>query len=260
MTSGLCTRTGLAYTEGPVEGWRIAKTSYGPLNPVQRTDPTDRASWYRFDTLGSTVYLAQTRRTAFAETLAMARYVSEYRTAAVYAAELFGTTVAEAEAMIRADWERIGKMAPGWIPAVWRDSRLMYRIRVENPQRWIDLTAAETIAVLNAELGPVLAKATTPPIAQVTLSTLTSEDRTATTLIADWLRGLILDDGAYPAGVRFTSKYGAGGGSGTCWAYWLRRRDTGLDPDPVDILDSAEIHHEDPDLEAVLKLYRLNTR
>lgn len=200
MTREVCSRTGLAYIEGAVEGWRIAKTSYGPLNPVAREAGEDPSGWYRFDTLGSTVYFAETRRTAFAETLAMARNVAGYRTATVFAAEHFGISIDEAEQMVREDWERIGLMAPGWIPAVWRDSRLMYRIRVDSPRRWIDLTAAESIAVLNYELGPQLAAITDPPLEQVTLSTLTSENRRATTMIAGWLRDLLLDDGSYPAG------------------------------------------------------------
>lgn len=72
--TGVCASTGLAYVSGPVTGYRIAKSSYGPLNPLPRSaGTTDRSAWSRFDTAGSTVYIAGDRRTAYAETLAMAR-------------------------------------------------------------------------------------------------------------------------------------------------------------------------------------------
>ncbi|MDQ0277421.1 hypothetical protein QO003_001724 [Arthrobacter silviterrae] len=69
----VCATTGLAYLDGPVTGYRIAKSSYGPLSPLPRAaGSADRSSWSPFDTPGSTVYLAGDMRTAYAETLAMA--------------------------------------------------------------------------------------------------------------------------------------------------------------------------------------------
>jgi hypothetical protein len=80
--SGLCTRTGLAYVEGPVTGFRIAKTSYGPLKLLARPEAAaDHSGWSRFDTAGSTIYLAGDAGTAYAETLAMARMSRKYRSA-----------------------------------------------------------------------------------------------------------------------------------------------------------------------------------
>ncbi|GEO90715.1 hypothetical protein KFL01_00210 [Kocuria flava] len=65
--SGVCTRTGLARVDGPVNGFRIAKTSYGPLNPPVRPEAiVDRSDSSRFDTPGSTVYLSGDAATAYA--------------------------------------------------------------------------------------------------------------------------------------------------------------------------------------------------
>lgn len=66
--------------------------------------------------------------------------------------------------------------------------------------------------------------------------------------------------GAYPAGPPSTSKYGAGSGPGPAGRTGSAARDTGLDPDPVHILDRTWVYHDNPDLEAVLKLYRPNPR
>ena len=105
---------------------------------------TDRSSWSRFDTPGSTVYLAEDRRTAYAETLAMARVGKDFRDAVTFAAGQFGITVETARRMIHDDWTRNGNMVPGWLPANWRDGRLMYTLQIPSPTWLIDLTAAES--------------------------------------------------------------------------------------------------------------------
>jgi len=94
---------------------------------------TDRSSWSRFDTPGSTVYLAEDRRTAYAETLAMARVGKDFRDAVTFAAGQFGITVETARRMIHDDWTRNGNMVPGWLPANWRDGRLMYTLQIPSP-------------------------------------------------------------------------------------------------------------------------------
>lgn len=87
-----CANTGLALVDGPLTGYRIAKVSYGPLNPLERSaDPgEDRSGWSWFDTPGRTIYLADSRRIAFAETLAMAHVRKELRSAVDFVARHFG--------------------------------------------------------------------------------------------------------------------------------------------------------------------------
>jgi hypothetical protein len=253
--TSVCSKTGLAYVEGPVTGYRIAKSSYGPLNPLPRsTGAVDRSSWSRFDTPGSTVYLAGDRRTAYAETLAMGRVGKDFRDAVEFAAAQFGIAVEAARELIQDDWTRNGNMVPGWLPANWRDGRLIYTLRINSPIRWIDLTAAESIASLNRHLGQQLDDAF--GISTITLATLAGENREATTTIAEWLREQVLDEGTYAAGVRAHSKYGGG----HCWAYWLRRQDDRLGLDPVEVEAEIEIHRNDTDLNYVLSLYGLECR
>lgn len=184
----------------------------------------------------------------------MARVGQGFRNAVAFAASQFGLPLEEARKLVHDDWSRNGNMIPGWLPANWRDGRLMYTLKVNAPIRWIDLTAAESIASLNRHIGSRLEEALGIP--DITLATLAGEDRESTTLIAEWLREQILDDGNFAAGVRVHSKYGGG----ACWAYWMRRRDDGLGPDPVEILEDAQIHRDDPDLQYVLAMYGLKCR
>jgi hypothetical protein len=57
-----------------------------------------------------------------------------------------------------------------------------------------------------------------------------SHDREVTTLLAEWMRDQILDDGSEPLGRRFQSRVA----DGTCWAVWMRRDDAGLCSDRVE--------------------------
>lgn len=66
-------------------------------------------------------------------------------------------------------------------------------------------------------------------------------------MIATWVREQILDDGSLPLGIRFRSKHG----SGYCWAYWLRRRDDGLEDEPMSADSGQEIDIDRPALVAV---------
>lgn len=184
----------------------------------------------------------------------MARVGKDFRDAVAFAARQFGLPVEVAQKMIQDDWTRNGNMVPGWLPANWRDGRLMYTLRINEPIRWVDLTAAESIAALNRHLGQQLDDAY--GLGTVTLGTLAGDDREVTTAIAQWVREQVLDDGYYAAGVRAHSKYGGG----LCWAYWLRRHDDRLGPDPVQVQTEAEIHRNDADLNYVLSLYGLECR
>lgn len=89
----ICTTTGLSIVEGMLEGYRTAKSSYGPTTPLQRPAVLPRspkgAKWSRFDTVGSAIYLADTKRTAFLETLAPIRIGPEFRSAVAFAAKTF---------------------------------------------------------------------------------------------------------------------------------------------------------------------------
>ena len=253
----VCSTTGLTVLTQPLVGWRIAKSSYGSLSSLPHASmplgAEDRAAWSRFDTVGSTVYIADTNRTAFLETLALIRLSAEFRSAIAFAAEHFGKTLAEAQQMVEEDWVANGNMVPGWLPASWRNGRLMCKLQVPATAQWVDLTDAVTIAALNRQLGVTLASIGEP---EITLGTFTGSNRLATTLIAEWIREQIFDDGSYADGIKFHSKYG----TSKCWAYWLRRRDLGLSDDPIAVVSEQEIHVGDRDLKAVLKLYGANSR
>lgn len=253
----ICTTTGLTVITGPLDGFRIAKSSYGPLAPLQRPpQPQDspvRETWSRFDTAGSTIYVADTKRTAYMETLAPIRVGAKYRSAITFVASTFGISGLDAQKMVQEEWTANGNMIPGWLPANWRDGRLMYKLRIQGTAQWVDLTDHVTVAVINRELGAELEALGEP---EITLSTLTGTNRRATTVIADWIREQVLDDGNYADGIMFHSKYG----SGSCWAYWLRQRDLGLSNESITVLSEQEILAGDKDLKEVLDLYGASSR
>lgn len=102
----------------------------------------------------------------------------------------------------------------------------------------MNLTATESLAAVNVALAQDLRSVY--GIDFLTLGTLTGENRQVTSVITEWIRNQIVDDGScpsYPAGVKFHSKLGGG----ACSAFWMRRTDDGLGDDPVEMLGEQQI-------------------
>lgn len=66
-------------------------------------------------------------------------------------------------------------------------------------------------------------------------------------MVSTWIRKQVLSDGSLPLGIRFKSKHG----DGDCWAYWLRRRDDGMEGDAMTSSDGAPTHLHTPALKTV---------
>lgn len=274
--SPVCSNTGFVYTEGPVTGYRVAQKRFGPVRPLERrggmlqhkktianllrtmpavtvsAKPADRSQWSRFDAPGWTVYLAEDREIAYAETLSLLKAGNQFRASAAHLAGLFGVSLEEAQQMVREDWKTRGWPLPGDLADEWREHRHIYTLRIEGADRWVDLTDHRTIAALNRDLGADLVNDFGGQ--QITLHELTGENRDLTTYVAEWVQDQQLDDGSHPVGVKAHSKYG----SGQCWAYWMPRCGHEADTAAVTVVEKSDIESTDPDLQSVLELYGLN--
>jgi hypothetical protein len=153
------------------------------------------------------------------------------------------------------EWDALGTMKASWLPTAFRDGRELYTISFPEGW-WVDITKMETIAALNG-----LAEEVDGLPEELTLGHLTGDDRETTTAIATLLRtGLELDDGTVPLGIQFATKHGQpASGGGTCWAYWMRQKDVGLD-EPVVSTQSESIELEDSDVKTALTLCKIKSR
>ncbi len=160
--------------------------------------------------------------------------------------------------MIVNDWDQAGTMRARWLPKAWREGRAVYHI--EYPDGWwVDLTSTHSMAALSTHLENELAQIGV--IGGLTVAHLSGDDRRITTTIAEWLRNTVrLFDGTSPLGVRFASKHGhPAGGTGACWAYWMRATDAGLS-EPVAVVGEASIDEGDTDLETAQRFCKVRTR
>ncbi|WP_051298874.1 RES domain-containing protein [Arthrobacter castelli] len=255
----ICTKTGLALVDGPVSAYRVAKESYGPLNPPERGLLSDnRSTWYRFDAPGRTVYAAEDPQTAFLEALSWARMTAAHQHHLEKTAAFFDTPIDVIRSEVEQQWHANGHMAPGWIPANWRDGRLLYSLQFDSGP-WIDIAHAYTISALNTALGSLLYEVDI--VETLTLAEITSGRREITTLLASWAREQVLDDGSYPMGIRFPSKHGAvGDGHGWCFAFWMRRADVGLEDDPVTASPGQTIDSGHPAYAFALEQHGITSR
>lgn len=262
MASRICAKTGLALTAGPVRAFRIARESYGPLDPRPRTSESlspgegDSSGWSRYDTVGRTIYASEDRLTAYMELLAPFRTeVTQERRALQPVADFMGVPLEDLWRDVVAEWDEQGTMRASWLPRVFREGRAVYTLSFPAGW-WIDVTATETIATLN-DLSDEYELTSEP----LTLSHITGDDRGLTTAIAQLLREHIeLDDGTLPLGVEFISKHGRPtGSSGRCLAYWMREVDSGLD-EPTRIVSSEPINEGDPDLKAAMGHCKIKSR
>lgn len=259
----VCTSTGLALvgTTPQQTIWRIAKTSYGPLNPPHRAGTGSRLDWGRYDVPGHrTVYGAAPPQAAYAESIAFARPAFDAGT--VLMRDLFddvdpldNTPLFE---VIDRQWADRDHQPPGLLAAGWRQERLIYELRLPETGWFVDIEAAVSVAAVAGGLGKELARL---GLRTLTVADLRGPDRTVTTTIAKWVRAQTLDDGSLPHGVQFGSKHGS---DWHCWAVWLRAVDDGktLSEEPTQSDDGHEIQRRElnPPLAEVADLFQIRTQ
>lgn len=239
-----CGQTGLRLV--PTAGRhtsRIAKPSFGPLNPPLREAGTRSVdSWARWDTpAGRTIYVADSEETSYRELLA---YLAP--SVGVRNTKLSDVFTEEEEAKedarslleaITQDWDSLWWTTPHKIVQGWRDARRLYTLALPQQGWVVDVEHQDSVDALNRGLAQQLASMGMP---RLTCGHLRGEDRRHTTLAAEWIRSQILDDGTYPHGITFPSKHGS---NRTCWAIWLHRIDDGHAPEkePTKVIDQEPI-------------------
>jgi hypothetical protein len=219
----ICAVTGLALVSSPSENaHRIAKESYGPMNPLVRTSKTSRGQWGRYDVLNHrTIYAGTPLAAAYAESLAFARPNIDIELSDLFDDEVnFGSLKDE----IIKEWMERDHMPPGQIAAAWRNERLLYPLTLPLAGWFVDIESSASIAAIVHNLQPALSMA---GVQQLTTSHLRGEDRALTTNIAEWIHKQVLDDGSLPLGIVYGSKHDS---HWTNWAIWLRAIDDGKDP------------------------------
>jgi RES domain-containing protein len=265
----ICKRTGLALVKTHQQTtFRIAKSSYGAMNPILRDVKGDPRQWGRYDVAGHrTIYSANPVEAAYAESLAVYRPAKSLD--ALTLGELFddetepGLTLSQA---VAEEWDHRFHTQPGYVPAAWRDERLIHKVALPMTGWVIDVEHANTLATLNAALPSQLAGLLPEHRNYLTTSDLHGEDRRLTTLIAQWLRAQVLEDGSLPHGILYRSKHGS---NWRCWAIWLRIVDDGDDPtkdigrEPTTLLGlgmSIYPPERNPPLRMVADLFRLDVK
>lgn len=222
----VCARTGLVLRPAARQQiWRVAKSSYGALNPLPRDPHDDRAEWGRYDVAGHrTAYGASPREATYGEALASQRLKFKGDDDPSWG-HLFDDPpprgVDSLLDAIKQEWEREGYMPPGTVSGGWRHDRLVYELRLPHSGWFIDIERVESIAAISRALRANLAAF---DLEHLSVGHLRSERRALTTTIAGWLRDQVLDDGSLPHGVQFASKHDS---TWTCWAIWLRALDDG---------------------------------
>lgn len=234
-----CTATGVRLV--PASGgtvYRVAKDrGRAALEGYPNTDvgqlpvgaPDRRGRW---DTIGSTVYFADTPQTAFAEVLAPLK-LNRQRLAV--AAERAGYATVEAYAAAVLKHAAENEVDRPWaISCRWQYARSVYRVWMPTRGWWVQVDHPDTLQVIQR------AQRTIPGLPdELWSSHLENADRGVTTLIAEHIRGLELDDGSRPLGIWFQSRTLIG----RCYAWWDRRGDDGMPPgdDDLRLLGSTNV-------------------
>ena len=251
-----CSRTGLRLQPLPRHTlFRVGDSRYRPLDPPVRS-ATDKMPG-RWDTIGGrTLYLGLSPVAAFAEALPYGRE----NLPTIRLADLFDD-VDDPDATLS---DAVRRQAPA--PTIrnkltrdWLGHRRLYEVTTTRSGWLVDVHAAETLNAINDAL--VWTTRLVAPAGQhlepLTLHKLFSENRHLTMRIATWIRGLVLDDGSLPVGIRYASKRGA---DLDVYAIWLRALDDGrpLTSEIVRLTTTRAIDRHDPALQQAATLVGLD--
>ena len=243
-TTHLCSQTGLMLSQvGNRSIFRVARKEHGPFNPKSRTTETPIDELSRWDTPGRTIYGGDTEQGALVEVLS---YVtpddSTVKTMSAYFDDVDSADELFLHDQVAKELSSHGGMGTRSLSRGWREDRNLYEFAVSEPGWFVDVTASASVGALDEQLRSELAS--NHEIDELNVSHLTADGSTAravTTRIARWVRGRILDDGSYPVGIRYPSKYGI---DLTNYAIWLRRGDDGTGPvlHPLKVIDNYALN------------------
>lgn len=207
----LCPETGLQLVACSSQRvWRVARTSYGALNPQLR-DPSDvsRQQWGRWDPPGfRTIYAADLPVAAFMETLAWSRPTDDEQSGKYFTDAKPGETL---HAAIATEWASKGTMCLWNVPASWREGRNLYELVLPETGWFVDVADTNSLKRLTAAMSRSK---------HLTIHDLTGEDRNMTTEIGKWIHDCRLFDGSKPIGIMYPSKFGV---NHLCYSAWLAK-------------------------------------
>lgn len=242
-----CSRTGLRLL--PAEegyGYHVGKTSYPAISAPERSVGQSRRGWNRYDTIGSTFYVAQTRACAFAEVLASYKRLNGRHDSLAVDAAFQGMSLEQYVEEVSREWAERDFMGLGALPASWRFTRAVYPIALPEQGWWVEVEHPDSVSVLERIAEAFLAD---HAVDALDTSVLRSGNRVVTTGLAEILRGARLDDGSSPLGVHFGSKHGGG----WCKAIWLRVSSV----NDLQALSGEPILLTDPDLTMTADRFRI---
>lgn len=229
-----CSATGLRLLRVDRQiGYHVAKTSYVQPSAATRTPDVHRDEWGRYDTLGSTFYIAETAECAYAEVLAQFKRKNGDEDVLEPIAAVLGITLDELVQDIEDQWGEPRFRGAGALPPGWRDRRGIYQVIVDSGEWFVDIEHPDSIAALETGLERFLAS---QGVAALNTSVLRSENRYLTTTLADLVRAARLDDGTTPRGIYFGSKHGGA----WCCAIWNASECVLVrGPEPIELDDPA---------------------
>lgn len=248
----ICATTGVALvTAARRVLFRLAKPSYGPLNPRRRSisSSDDRMDWNRFDIAGEqTIYAASSPEGAYGELLGSLKKLRSVP-AAKYLDDADDATLEE---LIQQDWAAAGKRLPPYVVNLnWLNEFRLYMVALPASGWLVEVEHSSTVAYLAQHIPSRLWERGTQ---EVTVAELRSNDRVLTTLLAEEIATVLLADQTHPIGIRYGSKHGS---DWTCWSIWLRDTTRGA----IDVDQGAPVAPpaRNPALAKVLAAYNLTT-
>lgn len=253
--SRTCHATGLRLVPATRQlAYRVAKDRGRPAlegypNEVVGPLPTvGRDLRGRWDTIGSTVYFADSPECAFAEVLSYLRF---NRVALTKAARRAGyDDVDEYAAQIGREAAENEVDQPWAISCRWQNARSLYHVWLPGSDWWVQIDHPDTLDVLRHTLVDLGADQL---VDDLWADDLLNTNRAVTTLLAEHIRNLMLDDGSEPLGINYPSRTL----HGRCYAWWNRRGDLGLGPSGDDPYQHHSTNVDVPAMRTIAAAYDL---
>lgn len=247
----VCPQTGLKLVPASWQvAYRIQGSAHPAISAASRDGAGGRKPWNRYDTPGTTVYLADNAVCAYQETIAQFKRKLGSVDPLQKDANALGMTLDEFYAEVAHQWEERQFMYTGTLPRQWREKRLLHVVSLAQHGWWVDIEDTESLSSLEKAIPDIISSL---GIHSLDRSEVLSLNRALTTRLAEHVRGLTLFDGSKALGIVFGSRHGGG----TNFASWLRAHDDGRtgDPEGMEVLTSSEISFRDTSLEVAARLF-----